>query len=86
MSPGAATAPATGPILLVHPMADAGPFWDFLHFQLAHLSYPRRIDLVAAYVSGDYVAILAPPGVPLGPGWEPRRAGAALILYGPAVP
>jgi hypothetical protein len=95
-----------GPVLLVRPPSDARPFWDYLHYQLAHLSYPQRIDLVAAggtaslavesdavqshavvgYSPGNYMAILAPPGVELGPGWEPRQRGTALILYGPARP
>lgn len=95
-----------GPVLLVRPPSDARPFWDYLHYQLAHLSYPQRIDLVAAggtaplavesdavesdaavgYSPGNYTAILAPPGVALGPGWEPRQRGTALILYGPARP
>jgi hypothetical protein len=77
-----------GPVLLVHPDSAERPAWDYVHYQAAHLSYPRRVDLVSATGSPPlatkaYTALLAPPGVAVDPHWAPRREGAGLVLYTP---
>lgn len=81
----------TGPVLVVRPEDAAQPFWDYVHFQLAQLSYPRRVDLIVAGASpplevSSYAALLAPMGVTVDPGWELLRAQGELLLYGRSGP
>lgn len=85
-SPGAE---GEGAALVVRPGGAEQPFWDYVHFQLAQLAYPRRIDLVTeegTFAQENYAVILAPAGVAVGPGWVRRGARDELILYTPAVP
>jgi hypothetical protein len=86
-----AMVPPEGPVLVVRPADAAQSSWDYVHFQLAHLSYPRRVDLVATgspppLALESYHAVLAPPGVPIGAGWRPQLARLDLILYRPTGP
>lgn len=78
--------PSTSPILVVRPTDAELPFWDYVHFQLAQLAYPRRIDLIANGSTPpldptSYAAVLAPPGITVG-GWAPRLPGTELVLHG----
>jgi hypothetical protein len=77
-----------GAVLVLRPPADAQAAWDYVHFQLAHLAYPRRIDVVAA---GDvpplaierYAALIAPADVAVDPAWRADAARAGLTLHRP---
>ncbi len=80
-----------GPVLVWRPAADAQPPWDYVHFQVAHQAYPRRVDVVGEgavppLAMGSYRAVIAPRGVAVALPWRPRVERAGLILYRLPVP
>lgn len=77
--------PPGSPILIMRPIDADHPLWDYVHFQLAQLAYPRRVDLVTPgnptpLDPASYTVILAPPGI-AAEGWAPRLAGPGLVLH-----
>lgn len=78
--------PSGVPILILRPAdADVAP-WDYIHFQLAQLVYPRRVDLVAAGTPPPldpdrYGLFLAPPGLAVDDAWIQLHAGPEFVLY-----
>jgi hypothetical protein len=80
------TAHVGGPVLVLRPPEEPLSSRDYVHFQLAHLAYPRRIDVMAVgeappLVMGRYAALIAPRGVPVDAPWRPVATRGALTLH-----
>lgn len=81
-----AAPPDGAAILLVRPPDDAPEPWGYIHFQLAHLVYPRRVDLIEAGAPPPldperYATLLAPPETPVGDGWTELETTPEFVLY-----
>jgi hypothetical protein len=75
-----------GPVLVRRPEGEEQGSRDYIHFQVAHQAYPRRIDLVGAGTAPPlalegYSAVIAPRGALADLAWRPLREHAGLILY-----
>lgn len=64
---------------------------DYIHFQVAHLAYPLRVDLVepgavSPLPPESYAMVIAPRGVSVDPRWSPHAEHYDLVLYLPDPP
>lgn len=56
----------------------------YVRYQLAHLEYPRRLDVVGGEPSrrmADYAGVIAAPGINLPGGWHPAAEYGGFISY-----
>lgn len=78
---------AEEPWLVLFPPQSDEAVLLYVRYQLAHLEYPRRVDVAArdaAPAAGNYAGIITAPGLILTGSWKPTAESGGFTRHGAA--